>query len=187
MSLLHSIRGELERLSKIVDDLLDISRIETQKDFGFVKKPLQPAELLGKNAKFYAGAETGRRIVTEIGANLPLVNVDTEKIGQVIKNLVDNAIKYSTGGDIVCRAFLKLDMVWISVQDQGIGISQEDLPHIFEKFFRVEREETAHISGTGLGLAIARYIVESHNGKIDVESHVGRGTTVSFGLPIEKD
>jgi signal transduction histidine kinase len=184
---LDFINEESIRLSKIVDDLLDISRIESQKDFGFVKKPVQPAELLAKNAQFYAGAETGRRIVTEIEESLPLVNVDAEKIGQVIKNLVDNAIKYSIGGDIVCRAFLKLDMVWISVQDQGIGISQEDLPHIFEKFFRVEREETAHISGTGLGLAIAKYIVESHNGKIDVESHVGRGTTVSFGLPIERD
>jgi signal transduction histidine kinase len=181
------INEESIRLSKIVDDLLDISRIESQKDFGFEKKPVQPAELLAKNAKFYAGAETGRRIVTEIEENLPFVNVDAEKIGQVIKNLVDNAMKYSIGGDIVCRAFLKLDMVWISVQDQGIGISQQDLPHIFDKFFRVERKETAHISGTGLGLAIARYIVGSHNGKIDVESHVGRGTTVSFGLPIGKD
>jgi len=169
-----------------VDDLLDISRIESQKDFGFVKKPVRPAELLMKNIKFYAGAEFGRRIVIEVEENLPLVNVDAEKIGQVIKNLVDNSIKYSVSGDIVCRAFQKLDMVWISVQDQGIGISEEDLPHIFDKFFRVERKETAETSGTGLGLSIAKYIVESHNGKIDVESQVDKWTTVSFGLPIYK-
>lgn len=178
------INEESIRLSRIVDDLLDISRIESQKDFGFVKKPEHPGELLAKNVKFYAGAETGRRIVTEIEENLPLVNVDAEKIGQVVKNLVDNAIKYSTEGDIVSRAFLRLDMVWISVQDQGIGVSQQDLPYIFDKFFRVEGKETAHISGTGLGLSIAKYIVEAHNGKIDVESQVGKGTTVSFGLPI---
>jgi signal transduction histidine kinase len=181
------INEESIRLSKIVDDLLDISRIESQKDFGFEKKPVQPAELLAKNVRFYSGADIGRRIVTEIEENLPLVNVDAEKIGQVLKNLVDNSIKYSIAGDIVCRAFVRLDMVWISVQDQGIGMSQQDLPHIFDKFFRVEREETAHISGTGLGLSIAKYIVESHNGRIDVESQVGKGTTVSFGLPIWKD
>jgi signal transduction histidine kinase len=166
---------------------LDISRIESQKDFGFVKKPVQPAELLARNVRFYSGAETGRRIVTEIDENLPLVNVDAEKIGQVMKNLVDNAIKYAPYGDIVCRAFVRLDMVWISVQDQGMGISQQDLPHIFDKFFRVERKETVDISGTGLGLSIAKYIVESHNGKIDVESQVDKGTTVSFGLPIYRD
>ncbi len=181
------INEESIRLSKIVDDLLDISRIESQKDFGFVKEPVQPAELLAKNVKFYSGADIGRRVVTEMEENLPLVNVDAEKIGQVLKNLVDNSIKYSIAGDIVCRAFLRLDMVWISVQDQGIGMSQEDIPHIFDKFFRVEREETANISGTGLGLSIAKYIVESHNGRIDVESQVGKGTTVSFGLPIWKD
>ena len=181
------INEESIRLSKIVDDLLDISRIESQKDFGFVKEPVQLAELLAKNVKFYSGADIGRRVVTEMEENLPLVNVDAEKIGQVLKNLVDNSIKYSIVGDIVCRAFLRLDMVWISVQDQGIGMSQEDIPHIFDKFFRVEREETANISGTGLGLSIAKYIVESHNGRIDVESQVGKGTTVSFGLPIWKD
>jgi signal transduction histidine kinase len=181
------INEESIRLSKIVDDLLDVSRIESQKDFGFEKKPTQPAELLAKNVRFYSGADIGRRIVTEMEENLPLVNVDAEKIGQVLKNLVDNSIKYSIAGDIVCRAFVRLDMVWISVQDQGIGMSQQDLPRIFDKFFRVEGEETAHISGTGLGLSIAKYIVESHNGRIDVESQAGKGTTVSFGLPIWKD
>jgi signal transduction histidine kinase len=181
------INEESIRLSRIVDDLLDISRIESQKDFGFKKEPMQPAELLAKNVRFYSEAAIGRRIITETEENLPLVNMDAEKIGQVLKNLVDNSIKYSIAGDIVCRAFVRLDMVWISVQDQGIGMSQQDLPHIFDKFFRVEGEETAHISGTGLGLSIAKYIVESHNGRIDVESQVGKGTTVSFGLPIWKD
>jgi signal transduction histidine kinase len=75
-------------------------------------------------------------------------------------------------------------MVWISVHDQGIGISQEDLPHIFEKFYRVEREETAHVKGTGLGLSIAKYIVDSHDGKIDIQSELGKGTIIGFGLPI---
>jgi two-component system phosphate regulon sensor histidine kinase PhoR len=181
------INEESIRLSKIVDDLLDISRIESQKDFGFIRQPVGPAELLLKNIKFYAGAEAGHRIVTEIEKDLPRVNADGEKIGQVIKNLLDNAIKYSPFGDIVCKAFLKDNKVWITVNDSGIGISEHDLPRIFDKFFRVEREETAHIGGTGLGLSIAKYIVESHNGEIDVESELGKGTTVGFGLPIYED
>ncbi|MCK4728579.1 MAG: HAMP domain-containing protein, partial [Desulfobacterales bacterium] len=172
------INEESIRLSKIVDDLLDISRIESEKDFGFAKKPVQLAEVLEKNIKFYSRAETSHRMITQIEDDLPLVNADGEKIGQVTKNLLDNAIKYSSGGDIVCRAFVKDNMVHISIQDQGIGISQQDLPRIFDKFYRVEREETAHISGTGLGLSIAKYIVKFHDGKIDVESGLGKGTTI---------
>ncbi len=178
------INEESIRLSKIVDDLLDVSRIESEKDFAFVKEPLQLAEVLVKNSRFYSRAETGHRIITRTEQDLPIVNADGEKIGQLIKNLLDNAIKYSPGGDIVCRAFVKDNMVWISVQDHGMGISQQDLPQIFDKFYRVEREETAHVSGTGLGLSIAKYIVESHDGKIEIQSALGKGTTISFGLPI---
>ena len=181
------INEESIRLSKIVDDLLDISRIESEKDFGFVKEPIQLVEVLVQQSKFYSRAETGHRIITDTKQDLPLVTADGEKIGQLIQNLLDNAIKYSPGGDIVCKAFVKDNMVWISVQDQGIGISQQELPHIFEKFYRVEREETAHVSGTGLGLSIAKYIVDSHDGKIDIQSELGKGTTVSFGLPIFED
>ena len=178
------INEESIHLSRIVDDLLDISRIESQKDFGFVRKPVQLASVLAKNIRFYSRAETGHRIITQVEQDLPLVNADGEKIGQVIKNFLDNAIKYSPRGDIVCSAFVKDSMVWISVGDEGMGISQEDLPRIFDKFYRIEKDETAHISGTGLGLSIAKYVVESHDGKIDVQSEPGKGTTIAFGLPI---
>jgi signal transduction histidine kinase len=178
------INEESINLTKIVDGLLDISRIESQRDLGFAKKPVQLAEILAKNIRFYSLAETGHRIVTDVEQDLPLVGADGEKIGQVIKNLLDNAIKYSPGGDIVCRGFVRDNMVWISVQDQGFGISQQELPRIFDKFYRIEREETAHITGTGLGLSIAKYIVESHDGRINVESEPGKGTTIGFGLSI---
>jgi signal transduction histidine kinase len=181
------IHEESIRLSKIVDDLLDLSRLESQKDFAFVKKPVQSADVLMKNIRFFSAAETGRDITVQIEENLPLVGADDEKIGQVIKNLIDNATKYSEGGDILCRAFQKDGMVWVSVQDHGIGISKYDIPRIFDKFFRVERKETEHISGTGLGLSIAEYIIESYHGRIEVESELGRGTTISFGLPFYKE
>ncbi len=181
------INEESIHLSKIVDDLLDISRIESQKVFEFVKKPVHLDDLLVESIKFYSKAETDHRIITDIEQNLPVVSADDYKIGQVIKKLIDNAIKYSPGGDIVCKAFVKNNTVCISVQDQGIGISQQDLPHIFDKFFRGKQKETTHINGTGLGLSIAKDIVEAHDGKIDIESELGKGTIIGFGLPIFKN
>jgi len=178
------INEESINLSGIVNDMLDVTRLESEKDFRFEKKSIQPVNVLMKNIRFYSGGKANRRIITDIEKNLPLVNADEEKIGQVIKNLLDNAIKYSSHGDIMCKAFVRDNMVWISVQDRGIGISEQDIPRIFDKFFRVERDETAHIGGTGLGLSIAKYIVESHNGKIHAEGEIGKGTTISFGLPI---
>ncbi|NVL90478.1 MAG: HAMP domain-containing protein [Desulfobacterales bacterium] len=178
------INEESINLSGIVNDMLDVTRLESEKDFRFEKKPIQPSNILIKNIRFYSGGKASHRIITDIKENLPLVNADEEKIGQVIKNLLDNAIKYSLHGDITCKAFVRDKMVWISVQDQGIGISKQDLHRIFDKFFRAERKETTHIRGTGLGLSIAKYIVEAHNGKIDAESEIGKGTTISFGLPI---
>ena len=177
------INEESIHLSKIVDDLLDISRIGSQKDFGLVKKPVNLADILLKNTNFYSGVETGKSIIVDTEENLPLVSADKERIDQVVKNILDNAIKYSPDGDIVCKAFAKDDMVWIGIQDYGIGISKQDLPYIFDKFFRVKRKKTAKIVGTGLGMSIVKHIVESHNGKIDIESELGKGTTIVFGLP----
>lgn len=177
------INEESIHLSNIVDDLLDISRIESQKNFGFVKKSVDLFDILSKNIDFYSKAETGHRIITDIEENLPLVSADEEKIDQVIKNILDNAIKYSPDGDIVCKASARDDMVWISVQDHGIGISKQDLRHIFDKFFRVKRKKTAKISGTGLGLSIVKYIIEAHDGRVEMESKLDKGTTFSFGLP----
>lgn len=178
------INEESIQLSKIVDDLLDISQIESQKDFGLVKKPVNLADILLKNTNFYSGVETGNRIITDMEENLPLVSADKERIDQVVKNILDNAIKYSPGGDIVCKAFARDDMVWISVQDHGIGISKQDIPYVFDKFFRAKQEKTAEIVGTGLGMSIVKHIIESHNGKINIESELGKGTTVVFGLPL---
>ena len=180
------INEESVRLSKIIDDLMDISRMESHEGFGFVFEPVRLDQVLSENIQYYSRMGTGRRIIKDMQGALPFVTADKEKIGYVIKNLLDNAIKYSSRGDITCRAFIKDGMVWIAVEDEGIGISKEDLPQIFERFYRVKRKETAHIVGTGLGLSSAKYIVESHHGKMDVTSQLGKGTTVSFGLPALK-
>ncbi|MCD6199851.1 MAG: HAMP domain-containing protein, partial [Deltaproteobacteria bacterium] len=178
------INEESIRLSNIVDDILDISRIESQKGLEFERKPLQLAEFLMKNIRFYSEAGTGHRFIADIKQDIPLVNADSEKIEQAIKNLLDNAIKYSTGGDIIYKVFERDNMVWISIQDHGLGIPRQDLPYIFDKFYRVKRKGRSHIGGTGLGLSIVKFIVESHGGKIDLESKEGKGTTIGFGLPV---
>jgi signal transduction histidine kinase len=178
------INEESVRLSNIVDDILDISRIESQRGIKFNKKPLNLAELLVKNIRFYSESDTGYRFIKDIKQDLPLVNADGEKIEQAIKNLLDNAIKYSTGGDIICKTFEKDNMVWISIQDHGMGIPEKDLPFIFDKFYRVNQKDRSHIGGTGLGLAIIKFIIKAHDGKIDLESEEGEGTTICFGLPV---
>jgi signal transduction histidine kinase len=124
------INEESVRLSNILNDILDISRIESREGIKFNKKPLNLAELFAKNIRFYSEADTGYRFITDTKQDLPLVNADCEKIEQAIKNLLDNAIKYSTGGDIICKAFERDNMVWISIQDHGMGIPEQDLPFI---------------------------------------------------------
>ena len=136
-----------------------------------------------KSSEFYSRADNRRRIITDIEENLPLVNADEERIGQVVKNILDNAIKYTLDGDILCKVFTRDDMVWVSLQDQGIGVSEQDLLHVFDKFYRVKRKKTAKISGTGLGLYIVKYIIEAHDGKIDIKSKLNKGTTFAFGIP----
>jgi two-component system sensor histidine kinase VicK len=116
--------------------------------------------------------------------DFPVVNADPRWIKQVFRNILDNAVKYSPeGGLIVIKGEIRLSDVVVSVSDQGIGISPEDLIPLFEKYFRVRSATTLHVSGTGLGLPIARVIVEAHGGRIWVESKVGEGTTIYFSLP----
>jgi signal transduction histidine kinase len=116
----------------------------------------------------------------------PIVDADPRRVEQVLRNLVDNAIKYSPdGGLIVVRGEATEDEVIVSVADQGVGIAPEHLNRLFEKFFRVESGMGRHVVGSGLGLPIARTIVESHGGRIWAESQVNEGTTLHFTLPRE--
>jgi signal transduction histidine kinase len=119
---------------------------------------------------------------------LPIVEADPNRIEQVLRNLLDNAVKYSPqGGVIVVRGQVADDQVVISVSDQGVGIAPEHLNRLFEKFFRVNSGLVNHIVGSGLGLPIARTIVESHGGRIWAESQPDEGSTFYFTLPIQED
>jgi signal transduction histidine kinase len=120
--------------------------------------------------------------------NLPPVLGNARRLRQVLSNLIGNAIKYTpAGGRITVTASCSHDEMQVSVQDTGIGIPMADQPHIFDKFYRVQRPEMAGIKGTGLGLAITRSIVEKLSGRIWVQSELNVGSTFSFALPTFKE
>jgi signal transduction histidine kinase len=116
---------------------------------------------------------------------VPPVEVDPERIGQVLRNLIHNAITYSpSGGEVRVRVEVAADHVRISVSDTGPGIPPEALPYVFDRFYRADRSRARRTGGSGLGLAICKALVEMHGGSITVESQPGQGATFAFTLPV---
>jgi signal transduction histidine kinase len=174
------------RLDNIIQDFLEISRIEAARlKFNFIKTSLEPHILnLVKEMKGFM-ANKNIKIETEI-SNLPVMEVDPDRIIQVLRNLVNNAIKFSpSNSTITISASLNDQMVEIKVQDQGVGIAQEDQNKIFEPFFQAEQSIYSHKGGTGLGLAIAKGIIESQKGNISLKSALKKGTTFTFTVPLK--
>jgi len=125
------------------------------------------------------------RFVVDFSADFPIVDVDPRRIKQVIRNILDNAIKYSpNGGLVVIVGKVRTEDVVVSISDQGVGISPEDLIPLFDKYFRVKAPTGYHVPGTGLGLPVSRAIVEAHGGRIWANSTVNEGTTLHFSIPI---
>jgi two-component system phosphate regulon sensor histidine kinase PhoR len=123
-------------------------------------------------------------LTIDLPPNLPNVMVDADRIHQIVTNLVYNAIKFTpAGGSVIltAQANVQTNMVIITVKDNGVGIAAEDLPRIFERFYKADRARTS--GGTGLGLAIAKHIVQAHGGQIWVRSMLGKGSNFSFSLP----
>lgn len=180
---LEIIDEECDHLTSIIHEMLESSLIEA----GQLKLDLQPVilpRLVHAVVKEFEHRSRQHRILVDFPRHFPIVDADPYRVQQVLRNLLDNAIKYSAEGTlIVIRGEARPDEVEISVADQGIGISPEDLNRLFEKFFRVSLTSGKHVPGTGLGLPIARAIVEMHGGRIWAESKVGEGTTLHFTLP----
>ncbi len=182
---LQFIDEECDVLQDLIHDLLESSII----DAGRLKLEFQPV-MLPRLAKSLAEDMARRhpyyRFLVDFPKKFPIVDADQDRVAQVLRNLLDNAIKYSPqGGVIVVRGKVCEDEVVISISDQGIGIAPEHLNRLFEKFFRVKSGLGPHVVGSGLGLPIARTIVESHGGRIWAESQVGQGTTLHFTLPLQ--
>jgi two-component system phosphate regulon sensor histidine kinase PhoR len=181
-----TIDVEIGHLIQMVNELLDLSRIEQAS----AHLSLDDVALLplveGSLARLRAFAE--RQSVTlraDVPAGLPSVRGDSERIGQLLVNLLHNAIKFSPeGGIVTVRATLAEDGLVVSVSDEGPGIPPEHQARIFERFYKVDRARQRGAGGTGLGLAIARHIADAHGGRLWVDSVEGRGSTFSFWLPL---
>jgi len=182
---LETIDRECDILEDLIIDYLESSTI----DAGMMKIDLQPVRLPRLAAK--AAADVGRRfpkhsLLVDFSDEYPLVDADPERILQVLRQLLDNAAKYSpVGGLIVLQGKIAEDKAVISVADEGLGIAPEDLNHLFDRFFRIKSNSGAQIIGTGLGLPISRAIVEAHGGHIWVESQPGQGSKFFFSLPLK--
>jgi signal transduction histidine kinase len=176
---LHNI----DRLSRLIDDLLDISRIESGK-LKIHQKSEDLSEIVRSVVFEYKNKALAKNL--ELKMNLPeeaSICADRDKIFQVLSNLIDNALKFTTQGFIEVSVKTFAHEVECSVQDTGSGMSEEYLEKVFQKFHQFSRLPGAGEKGLGLGMAISRGFVEAHGGKIWVQSHPGRGTRVTFVLP----
>jgi signal transduction histidine kinase len=173
---------ETRLLSRLIDDLRTLSLAES----GVLELHREPTDLgvlVGEViAAFRAQAESGGvRLLANVPEDLPLAEIDPLRLREVLLNLTANTLRHTPpGGEVRIAVRATADSLRFSVADTGTGIAPQDLPHVFERFYK-----TADSTGSGLGLAIARNLVLAHGGKIEAESAAGRGTTISFSLPIE--
>lgn len=178
------INKQAVALAGIVNDLLDISRIESGRGFTLEKVLCNAGDAI-KNSLLYFQEQYSNHTFEAILPEKPVsLFVDKEKMEQVLKNLLSNAVKYSPEGGLI-RVIGKVsaDHYLVSIEDQGLGMTPEQVDKIFDKFYRADASSTA-IEGTGLGMTIVMHIVEAHGGKVWVESELGKGTTVRFTIPI---
>lgn len=182
---LQIIERHTQRMEKIVSDLLLLSEIESPERM-LRKDPLSIAELISSvvDALRPMAESKQQTVQMEVASTLPPLRADSQKIHQVIANLLHNAICYTPEkGNIFIEAKAVEKGTEVSVSDNGIGIPPEDLPRIFERFYRVDKGRSRDLGGTGLGLSIVKHIVEAHGGWVTVESRLGQGSRFSFFLP----
>jgi len=182
---LRIIYDDAGRLTKLINDLLDLSRIES----GKMKLALEQCSLEAVVDKVLTGMDKEARknsvtLKKEVPPRLSKIRIDEAAIAQVLLNLVENAVKYNNaGGGVTIGARETPRSIEVSVSDTGIGIPQEDIPRIFERFYRVDKARSRDLGGTGLGLSIVKHIIQSHHGEVFVESRLDGGSTFRFTLP----
>lgn len=180
------IDEETDRLTALINDFLDLSRLESGR-FELMKRPLNLGRVVNHVVSLLSvqARNKGVDIKVDIPSDLSATLADEELMVILIRNLLSNAVKFSyEGGRVEVRAWEQDSQLILSVSDQGIGIPAEDLPHLFEKFYRVRSATESEIKGTGLGLALAKEAAEAHGGRIEVESQVGVGSCFTVILPI---
>lgn len=180
-----SLVRETKRLERLTHDLQELSKAEA----GYLSINLKPINL--RNLLTYLVEKFADQLLDEgpilslnCSSELPLVLADLDRTEQILVNLIGNAIRYTEKGSITVKVWQEKKKIWIAVMDTGLGISSEDLSHIFERFWRADRSRSSYSGGSGIGLAIAKRLVELQGGKIEVESELGKGSCFKFYLAI---
>ncbi|AWI14046.1 hypothetical protein B4064_1724 [Caldibacillus thermoamylovorans] len=181
-------QNETERMIRLVNDLLVLSKMDS-KDYQLRKEWINFPKFLDHIIDRFEMAKEKNVHFSRDYLNEPiLVEIDQDKITQVLDNIISNALKYSpSGGTITVKLVVFHDSLEVKISDQGVGIPKQNLHRIFDRFYRVDKARARHIGGTGLGLAIAKEMVEAHNGHIWATSIEGKGTTIHFTLPYDRD
>lgn len=172
-------------MTKIINDLLDAGRIEAGEKVPMNKEWCNAGDAIRQLATFFIKSCPNHQFEIVLPEAQHMMFVDKEKMGQVIKNILDNAVKYSpNGGEIRISGNLIEGNYQVTVQDQGVGMDAGQVGKIFEKFYRASASQASGIRGIGLGMHIVKSIIKSHKGKVWVQSEIGKGTTVKFTIPI---
>lgn len=180
-----SLVNETRRLERLTRDLQELSQAEA----GYLSinaKSFDIYPLLESLVERFSDQllEDGPILTLDCPSPLPHIIADRDRTQQILVNLIGNAIRYTETGTITIKTEVKSPYICIAIIDTGVGISQDDLPHVFERFWRADRSRSSYSGGSGIGLAIAKRLVELQGGKIEVESEVNQGTTFQFYLPL---
>jgi two-component system phosphate regulon sensor histidine kinase PhoR len=184
--LISRAQAKLQGLLELINDMLDVAKMEAGFRH-FEQVPLRLPEILGEIVEFMEAKAEAQRVKLHLRAapDIPEVLADHRGMEEVFTNLISNAINYSpSGGDVTIAAAMHGEFLEVRVSDQGVGIDPEEVPKIFDKFYRVKSPATRQIIGTGLGLPIVKSVIEAHRGIIEVESEVGVGSTFRVLLPV---
>jgi two-component system sensor histidine kinase ResE len=183
---MHVLKSEISQLMRMIEDILDLSRLEVGKlkrtSFSDLDLNLLTEQVVAAHSPL--AEEKGLNLIFEPGLDLPRVNGEQNQLARVLTNLLSNAIRYTPDGYVKVSTFADDGGVWVEVKDSGIGIDEEDFPHIFERFYRGQKVSQSKIMGSGLGLAIIKEIVELHEGRIDWNSTSGEGSTFRVWFPV---
>jgi signal transduction histidine kinase len=181
---LTAVLGEIDRMMGLISELLDVSRIETNR-LQIHPQPIRWKEFIDRRASAFRVQHPARNIRFDATVDEMTIHVDPDRMRQVVDNLLSNALKYSPDGTDIDVVVTRADgAIMTSVIDSGIGIPRDEIPQLFERFHRARNVSSRYYGGLGLGLYIARAIVEAHSGSIAVESEEGEGSRFTIRLPL---
>jgi signal transduction histidine kinase len=182
------IDSECDRLRRLIEDLLNVSRIEAGRALQMNWTQFNPIEVIEKVISAHRAYTDKHSLRLFAPGTIPSITGDSDKFDQIINNLLSNAIKYSPrGGEIIVRVNADSEWLQVSIVDHGMGIPSDRLSRIFEKFERVDNRDTREVGGTGIGLFLVKHLVERHGGSVWAESEIGKGSTFSFRVPQKPD